>query len=111
MNSLYLPDFETKQFDTARSLTYTLNVGNQAVDLTSATASLNIQTPTLNILNRSVTVVSASAGVVRYDFVSDDTRDVGLYRMEFKIAFNDGTIIRIPTVDWIYMNVSQALGS
>lgn len=105
------PDFEIKQYDTARSITYTLNVGTTPIDLTNATISLNILTPNNEVLHRSCSIVEATSGSVLYNFEPEDSATAGLHKLEYKVQFLDGTVIRIPSDSWIYMQVNSAIGS
>ena len=111
MATSFTPDIEVKQLDTARTFNYTLNVGSTAVDLTNATVSLNILRPDNTTATRSATVVTPISGSVSYDLVADDTAQSGLHRLEWKVRFQDATVIRIPTNDFIYMLVNEAIGS
>jgi hypothetical protein len=96
--------YTISQGDTARSLSYTLLVGTTAIDLTSATCSLNISDRKTGCRNVPVTIVSAQSGSVSYDLVAADSAVAGTSYLQFQVDFNDGTIIKVPT-EKILMNV------
>jgi hypothetical protein len=106
-------DITIAQYDTARTLNYVLTVtsgsSNVAVDITDATASLHIKRPDGLILERSTTLVSATSGSVKYDLVDEDTAVNGLARLQFVVDFDDGTVLRVPTTDYIYMVIKPAI--
>jgi hypothetical protein len=101
--------YTISQYDSARSLSYTLLVGDTAIDLTNATASLNISDRINGTRNVPVTVVSAQSGSVSYDLVLADSAVAGTSYLQFQIDFDDGTRLNVPT-EKILMNVVPSVG-
>ena len=59
---------------------------------------------------RSVTTyVSRESGSISYNLVAADTADVGSHFVEFKVNYDDGTILYIPTEDKIVIEVLDNL--
>jgi hypothetical protein len=100
---------QIRQYDTARRLNYQLTIGSQAVDLTSATASFVLRDG-INCYSNLVTVSgSAESGSVYYDLQARDTANIGIKYCEFSIAYNDGTVLKIPTTGSIMLNINPSI--
>ena len=100
--------FYIKQNDTVPSLRATLKNGSgDAVDLIDATVNFHMRTlgGTTVKTDAASTVVNASAGIVQYNWIADDTDTIGSYQAEFEVTYSDGTIETFPNNGYIRVEI------
>lgn len=107
-----MADFYIKRNDLQPSLQATLVVGEDetAVNLTGASVKflMTEQGGTTVKVNAAAVIVSASAGTVRYDWVSGDTDTAGMYRGEFEVTLA-GKKETFPNDSYIEIRVTSDL--
>lgn len=105
--------FHIKQGDTSPSMKAMLkDEAGIPVDLTGASVVLNMSDAYgQTLIDRATVVVSdAVAGVVRYDWVTDDTLVAGDHRAEFEVTFNTGKVETFPNTSDITVSIREEIG-
>jgi hypothetical protein len=106
--------------DDTYPLTYRiLNDDNTPMDLSgAASGSVNFQMKLDSVgtvVGGTAEIVTAASGDVKYSWQAGETSTIGMYRAEFIITFNDGTIKRVPTKEalwvWIMDNTEETDGT
>ena len=98
------------QYDTARRLNYTLTIDGAALDLTLATASFLVADGCTVYTNDVVVTGSAQSGSIYYDLQLRDVTNPGIRHCQFKIAYDDGSILMVPTTSSIMLEVFRSVG-
>tara|TARA_B100000963_G_scaffold137118_2_gene119339 strand:- start:3730 stop:4053 length:324 start_codon:yes stop_codon:yes gene_type:complete len=105
--------FTIKKGDTAPFLTATLKDANgTAVDLTGATVVFNMADldDNLVVTNGSCTIVDEDTGRIRYNWVTTDTANDGVFRGEFTVTFASGVIETFPNSTYFRIKILDDLG-
>lgn len=100
--------FYIKQNDTSPSMLATLKDANNAViDLTAASVRFHMRkiSSSAVVVDNAATIVTADEGLVRYDWLADDTDTVGSYQAEFEVTYADSTIETFPNDGYIRVEV------
>lgn len=100
--------FYVKQNDTSPSMLATLqDADGNAVDITGATVRFHMRK-----IGRADVVVDAAAaivtpisGLVRYDWIADDTSEIGSYQAEFEVTYADASIETFPNDGYIRVEI------
>jgi uncharacterized protein YdaL len=98
-------NYTVRQGDTARVLNYNLTLAGAAIDLSAVTNVILTINDGDSIFQRTASIVSAASGSVSYNLQTDDVAKAGCHFMDFTINYVDGTILRVPTVGHIIMDV------
>jgi hypothetical protein len=103
--------YKTKARDNARQITHTLRLQGRPLDLTDATVEFIAQhtTDATAYIARSAVVVDATKGKVRFKFTSDETKVPGLYNTEWRITYQDGSILTVPDDDVITLEIVKGV--
>lgn len=56
-------------------------------------------------------IVTADEGLVRYDWEDGETDDAGMYKVEFKITYNDADVYTVPTGSELFLLIEDELAS
>jgi hypothetical protein len=67
------------------------------------------ETETAIVDGESCTITDASNGIIKYNWQSGETDDVGMYKIEFLITFTSGAILTVPSGDIIWMLILPSL--
>ena len=105
--------FTIKKGDTSPFLTATLKDANgTAVDLTGATVVFNMADldDNLVVTDGSCTIVDEDAGRIRYNWVSSDAANEGVFRGEFTVTFASGAIETFPNSTYFRIKILDDLG-
>ena len=98
-----------KRGDTARLLTDTLTLDGEAIDLTSAVVVL-VWHDGDTAQRKTAAIMSATAGEVSYKPTEADTETVAKIRLEWEITFGDGSVMTVPSEDYIILDIIADLG-
>jgi hypothetical protein len=85
-----------------------------AIDITDAVVTIKVvkdDTDEVIIDDQPCDEVVPTLGKIRYTFKSTETADVGMYKIEFKIVFFDGTSISVPSNDVLWLFIVPSLRS
>jgi len=102
-----------KQDDTQPAMKVRLkdSAGNP-VSLTGATVQVAIQhysQPAIKFL-RDAYIQDASTGEVWLIWQPEETQVTGLYRIEFRVTYQDGTIETFPNGGYLLVNILERIG-
>lgn len=61
-------------------------------------------------VSAAATITDEELAMVQYDWATDDTDTVGLYRAEFEITYPNGRKRTVPTVDYLFVRVVAEVG-
>lgn len=88
-----------KQFDTARAIEDTLEIGGVAIDLTECTVKINLYDLANGVMWQRDAEISATPtdGGVSYTPVDDDVENHGDFEFEWEITYPDNTRLTVPT--------------
>lgn len=110
-----LTDFYIKQNDTREPLQIICEKGDEsAEDLTGASVKfiMSAKPGTSTKVDHAATIVgTASAGVVKYQWITGDTDTAGTYLGEFQVTFSDARILTYPNTTYINIHIVAELGS
>ena len=100
--------FYVKQNDTSPSMLATLqDADGNAVNLTAAAVRFHMRKigrPDV-IVDAAAVVVTPLSGLVRYDWIADDTSDTGSYQAEFEVTYADASIETFPNDGYIRVEI------
>ena len=86
---------EIHQYDTGTRFLITVKDGNDTVDISNASyRQLTFRKPSDTLLTKIASVFtdgSASSGVMYYDTIAGDLNEVGVWKLQGKIALPSGT--------------------
>ena len=102
-----------KQDDTQPAMKVRLkNASGNAVNLTNATVQAAIQhysKPVIKFL-RSAYVADAATGEVWLIWQPEETQVTGLYRIEFRVVYQDGNRETFPNDGYLLVNILERIG-
>jgi hypothetical protein len=102
-----------KQDDTQPAMKVRLkNASGNAVNLTNATVQVAIQhysQPDIKFL-RDAYIQDAITGEVWLVWQSEETQVTGLYRIEFRVTYQDGSRETFPNDGYLMVNILERLG-
>lgn len=97
---------DVKEGDTARVLYDNLTLADQYINLSGSTVVLYWHDASAGTVEtKSATIVSAVSGSVSYQLTSDDVAEPGTKLLEWSITFPNGKILRVPTAQYIKLNI------
>jgi len=99
-----------KKGDTYPYETQLLWADGSVIDLSTATKVEIILTPygsTTPSLIGVCSIIDAQNGVVRYEWGVGETDVVGIYSLEFRITFNNGDVLTVPTDDDMFLWIME----
>jgi hypothetical protein len=100
--------FYIKQNDTSPAMLATLqDADGNAVNLTGATVRFHMRAVggAQVVVDQSATVVTAIDGLVRYNWIADDTDTIGSYQAEFEVTYADASIETFPNDGYIRVEI------
>lgn len=62
------------------------------------------------VVEAAATIDSRVDGYVTYQFVTGETDEVGMYKVLFRITWDDGTIMTVPNMGWMWLWVMSTPG-
>jgi len=88
---------------------------NSPIDLTDATKvdfvmCLDGEDDPVVDAPASIDMAHKTDGYVTYQFQSGDTDEVGMYKVLFRITWNDGTIMTVPNMGWMWLWIMSTPG-
>lgn len=98
-----------KKGDTARAITDTLSLAGSPINLTGAAVVL-VWNLNGTVSRKTATIVSAAAGTVSYAPEPADVSTVGTVLLEWEITFADTTVLTVPTLRPIRLEILPDLG-
>lgn len=107
--------FRIVQGDTAPPISSRLSDEDGAVDLSNVS---NVEFHMMDKFERvvvsddvtgRVNYVDKSVGEVEYVFKQEDTTDVGIYKGEWQVLYNDGTIETFPTDGYVDIHITEEI--
>src|SRR5688572_12051401 len=107
-----MSDFAIKEGATLPAIESTLTYDDgTAIDLTgtSITFRMRRRSDTALTVNGSAAIISATAGTVRYSWVSADTDTQGEYIAEWVITYPGGGILIAPSAGYNTVHVVESL--
>jgi len=103
-----------KQNDTSPPLTAQLTNANGPQDLTGATVtmSMRLQGSSANkISDAACSIVgNPTLGNVQYNWQAGDTNTAGVFAVEFRVTFSNGTIATFPSIGQGQWTIQVGLG-
>lgn len=111
--------FQIKQGDTRPAYTAQLLdryglPGQVPLDLTNATQVLfkmRERGSTGLVVDTAMTITNPTSGIVQHVWDANDTRNVGLFDVEFEITWTDGGIETVPNGSYLSVEVVDDLDS
>lgn len=107
-------DFFIKQSDTAPPIVVVLNDASEdAVDLSTSSSIMFIMSNKLTgevVVEAAADLLDADSGQVQYQWQTGDTDAAGVYKAEFEVTWDDGTIETFPNSKYISIKVVVDLG-
>lgn len=61
------------------------------------------------VVDSVATVVDGANGKVKYDWADGDTDTAGTYQAEFRITFQDDSVLTVPNDDYITVEVTSEI--
>ncbi|MFC6717903.1 hypothetical protein ACFQGT_09710 [Natrialbaceae archaeon GCM10025810] len=104
--------FTIKQGDTSPALEATLRDGSGLpIDLTDATVELRVRDEHGEVhINSSAFVEPEEDGVVVYEWKPEDTARPGIFRGEWHVTFEDGSVETFPNSGYLSIYVVDGIG-
>jgi len=100
--------FYVKQNDTSPDMLATLqDADGNAINLTAASVRFHMRPVGGGaiVVDQAATVVTALDGLVRYNWIADDTDTVGSYQAEFEVTYADASIETFPNDGYIRVEI------
>jgi len=94
-----MANFSIKENDTLPALRAVLkDSAGEPIDLTGATVMFHMRnTSNSNVkVDSAATIIDAGGGVVDYQWIAQDTDNVGQYEIEFEVTFPGGGVQTFP---------------
>lgn len=103
--------YQTKVGNTARQIAQTLTLYGRVLDLTDAVVTFVAEhtTDKSAYISRTAEVVDAVKGRVRFQFTAAETKVPGLYNCEWRIVYQDGTVLTVPDNDNITLEIVKGV--
>jgi len=107
--------FKITQGDSSPSLLTTLSDGGVPVELSNVTNIRFIMEDKYerihidDDLQGYVNIVDPSLGQVEYVFQQDDTKQIGTYKAEFEVTYNNGAVETFPTENKITIDIVEEI--
>jgi hypothetical protein len=99
-----------KKGDTSRKLTDTLTLDGSAINLTGGSVVLVWRDQDGTVSRKTATIASAVDGEVEYQLLTADVADAQRVLLEWEITFADTTVLTVPTMEFIVLNILDDLG-
>lgn len=101
-----------KQGDTYPPLrAYLQMVTGKPIRLADATVRLIVKDANnVNRIDRSVSIVDEEKGYIEYRWRITDTNVPGIYKGEFEVTQQDGSIVTVPNDGYFTVNITNELG-
>lgn len=103
--------YTTKVGDTARQISHTLMLYGRPLDLTGTTVYFimrGTQDSTVYV-ERAANLIDAINGKVRFKFTTGETDRPGLYNCEWRIVFDEGSVLTVPDNDTLTLEIVKAV--
>lgn len=100
--------FYIKQNDTVPSIRADLfNGSGDPIDLVNASVRFHMRKARggAALVDSAALVISEPDGTVQYDWVAEDTAEIGSYQAEFEVTYPDGTIETFPNNEYIRVQI------
>lgn len=107
--------FKIVQGDTAPPISSKLSDEDEYVNLTNVSnVRFHMQDRFERVvveddLTGRVNIVDGQTGKVEYVWSPDDTTDVGLYKAEWEVLYDDGTIETFPTDGYVDIEITEQI--
>jgi hypothetical protein len=103
--------FTVKQNDTSPSIQVALkDADSTAIPLEGATARFIMKlVGGVTKVDAAMNIVDAVNGIIQYDWATGDTDTVGVYYLEFRVTYVDGSIESFPNSGNKALNVVRGL--
>jgi hypothetical protein len=100
--------FYVKQNDTSPAMLATLqDADGNAVNLTAASVRFHMRPVGGGqvVVDAAASVVTPLEGLVRYNWIADDTDTIGSYQAEFEVTYADASIETFPNDGYIRVEI------
>lgn len=78
-------------------------------EVTACTFTMATDCGDIKIMAKTAQIISYSGGTIAYNWDSEDTNESGLYNGEFKLLFSGGSIMSIPQIGNITIEIGPTV--